>query len=83
MPARTALRAEPIGSRYCLALEQAPVKSAHGMDGDIDSGRCELKLGHPIVEPALDVLGSELIGRALMEFSQVVNETDLSADRQA
>jgi hypothetical protein len=61
-----------------VALEQTAVKGAQRVDGDVvDSGRGELTLGDQMVEPALNLRGFQLIGRAVMEPGQVGNSARL------
>ena len=38
----------------------------------VDSGRAELTLGDHVLEPGLEVLAAEQIGRAMMELGQIV-----------
>ena len=45
--------------------EHAAVESAQSIDSDVDSGGGELTLGDQMVEPALEICGGQLIGRAM------------------
>src|SRR5208282_5142001 len=66
-----------VEERLDLALEQAPVERAHGVDGEVDGGRGLLALGNQVIKPLSNVLRPEQVGGAPAMLGQRVDETDI------
>ena len=67
--------------RFDVALEQAAVERAHGVDRQVDGRRGLLALGNQVIKPLSNVLVPEQVGRAPAMLGQRVDETDVAVNR--